>query len=130
MSIANDPQASYRQNFRNVSVTIPDSIYRAEAEDYVAKFARLLREWRRATLALSSIANKTSNNSFRQIVELGDPIVPLIISELRRHPDFLYLALQEIIDEPDIVPAASMGNPRASVEAWLNWAERTRGHAD
>lgn len=129
MPIATDPRAAYNRAFKNVSVIIPDAVYRAVAEDYVANFSQLLKEWRHATLASSFVADKTSHPAFKKIVALGDDIIPLIIRELRRHADFLYLALQEIVDEKDVVPPAAVGNPRASVEAWLRWAERTRGHA-
>ncbi len=129
MSAATDPRAAYDRTLR-VTFTIPDAVYRAVAEDYVAKFGTIVREWRRATLALSAVADKIAHPAFQRLVALGEPIVPLIISELRRHPDFLYLALQELVDEKDVVPPAAAANPRANVEAWLNWWERTRGHAD
>ena len=129
MKIAADPGAEYNRQYRTDPAGIPDAVYRAVAEDYVAEFNRLVRQWRRDTLALSFIDQKTAHVAFRGIVEMDDLAVPLILSELRRHPDFLFLALQEITGQNPVPPAA-IGNPRAMIDAWLDWGEGRMDHAD
>ena len=128
MEAAIDLRARYGRLLRSVNAEILDAVYRAAAEDYVAEFNRLLRDWRRATLALSFVNQKTEHPAFRRIVAMGDPAIPLILAELRRHPDFLFLALQEITGEP--TPLAATGNPQAMISAWLEWGEGRMDHAD
>jgi hypothetical protein len=127
VQIAIDPGAVYGHQYRTDGANILDAVYRSVAEDYVAEFNRLVHEWRRATLALSFVAQKTAHPAFRRIVAMRELALPLIVSELRRHPDFLYLALEEIAGQAQ-VPADGSRDPRMIVEAWLRWAERQ--HAD
>lgn len=128
MRTANDPRAQYARLHRDTSADIPDAVYRSVAEDYVAEFARLVRQWRHATSALSLVSQKTDHPAFRGIVGMGELATPLIILELRKRPDFLFLALKEIVGV-DQLPAGNARDPRSRVDAWLRWAER-QGHAD
>jgi hypothetical protein len=123
MIAAVDPRAVYGRPYRTANAGISDAVYRSVAEDYVAEFNRLVREWRRATLALSFVDQKINHPAFRRIVSMSELAIPLIISELRRHPDFLYLALEQIVGQQQ-VPADGAHNPRAIIDAWLRWAER------
>lgn len=123
MKAATDPRANYRRQVRTANADTSDAVYRSVAEDYVAEFNRSVSEWRRATLALSFVSQKTAHPAFRRIVRMRELAVPLIVTELQRHPDFLYLALQEIVGSEQ-VPAVGGGDPRAIAEAWIRWAER------
>ena len=128
METATDPRAEYGHQYKTASARTLDAIYRSVAEDYVAEFNRLVREWRRDTLALSFVAQKTSHASFRRIVSMGELAIPLIVTELTQRPDFLFMALQEITGG-DQAAAVTPRSPQAMVDAWLRWAERN-GHAD
>ena len=130
MIAAADPRAAYNRTYKNYSFTVPDAIYRSVAEGYIARFNELLKEWRSATTVLSFVAQKKAHPSFSKMVELGDTVIPLIIHELRIHPDFLNLALEEIVKEENVAPNLVAGIPRANVDAWIRWFERTDGHAD
>lgn len=63
------------------------------------------------------------HHSFREIIQSGERVVPLIASELRRRPSFLFLALEDITGE-DPVPDEARGNLKATVSAWLAWLRR------
>lgn len=92
--------------------------------DYVSKFYLHLAQWRDETAFLSTLDDKLQNAHFQAILGLGRAILPLIIDELQRHPDFLFLALNSLAPESDVI--AFKGSPSETIEAWLRWAERTR----
>jgi hypothetical protein len=58
--------------------------------------------------------------SYQAIVAMGQRVGPLIAAELRRDPSFIFLALEDITGA-DPVDDASMGNLRATTDAWLKW---------
>ncbi len=103
-----------------------DAIYRARANDFVDRFNRLVYEWRIETMFKSQIKDKMENPVFRQIIDMGEPIIPLIISELKHKYDFLFLALHAITKE-NPVPVSARGRIPEIIDAWLAWAAR-RGH--
>ena len=86
-------------------------------------FGRLTRQWREETAGFSSPARITSNQAYLSIIALGQPVVPLILAELRDHGGFWYPALTAITGG-NPVPASAMGNPRLMKDAWLNWGQR------
>lgn len=94
--------------------------YAPSEEDYVEVFARLLRLWRYHTLYTSSSDEIFSRPEFRQIVAMGDKVVPLILSEMAQSPDHLIAALPLITGE-DPVPAACRGNFEEMARCWNNW---------
>ena len=63
---------------------------------------------------------------YQQIIALGKPALPLILRELRRHPQHWFWALHVLSGE-DPVPRESAGQFRAMIEAWLAWG-KSRGH--
>lgn len=95
----------------------------AKQEDYIQRFYRLLDKWRAETLHSSFFQQKIEHPSFRQIVEIGRPTIPLILDDLRVTPSFLFFALQLITgDNP--VPPHLRGNVRAAVDMWIEWGNR------
>ena len=109
-----------------ISATPPaHDMYSAAQEDYFARFHRLLGQWRAQTLYSSFIEEKVQHPAFRQIVEMKEDAIPLILKEIETRQDFLYLALG-IITGQDPVPANDRSNPKAAVDAWLAWGEREK----
>ncbi len=78
---------------------------------------------------MSFVNDKISHRAFRQVVNMGELVIPLIIAELRRRSDFLFLALDEIVPE-EVASISAVGNASARVDAWIRWYDRTGGHAD
>lgn len=99
--------------------------YSPSDEDYVGVFLRLLRTWRHKTLTESSTDKILLHDEFRQIVELGEKVIPLIVDEIRIHPDHLMAALLLITDE-DPVPEAARGDFLEMANAWIAWYDRRR----
>lgn len=102
--------------------------YRPHAIDYVSQFHRILMQWRIETAVKSRVEERIASPAFAKIVKIGWPVVPLILSELRTRPDFLFLALHHITNENPL-SEEDRGHPRRMVNAWLAWGAR-RGYLD
>ena len=83
-------------------------------------FKLLAEKWKRETAILSSVTKKLRHPAYRDIVALGEDVVPLILTELARRPDHWFAALEEITRE-NPVPTADRRNFARAVEAWVKW---------
>lgn len=90
-----------------------------------AEFEALARDWKEQSRYLSSPIQIAMLPTYQRIIGMGRPVVPLIIEDLRREPDFWFWALRAITGE-DPVRAEDRGDLEAMTKAWLNWA-RERG---
>ena len=106
------------------SLTRPtQDVYPESHEDDFARFHRLLDQWYTQTIYSSFIDEKIQHPAFRQIVDIDEDAIPLILKEITVRPSFLYLALQMITgDNP--VPQHDRDNPRAAIDAWIEWGNR------
>lgn len=91
-------------------------------ESLKAKFDRLASRWRTDTLVVSTVQAMTLHPAYQEIVGMGPEAVPLLLSELRRHPDHWFPALRAITGV-DPVPTADRGNIKRMTEAWLTWGK-------
>lgn len=88
-----------------------------------AQFDAALERWQ-VDMAFDSLPDEMKGHeSFREVVQQGSKVVPLIAARLRRSPSFLFLALEEILGE-DPVPEEAYGNLQATVSSWLQWLQR------
>jgi hypothetical protein len=106
--------------------TRTDKTYAKHKIDYVDQFHALVRRWRLETSFSSSVTKKLKNGSFERIIQMGPPVIGLIVGELRKKRDFLFMALPFLVPDEDIVPEKAKGNPHEMIEAWLNWADRNK----
>lgn len=83
-------------------------------------FQELKETWRNETWFISSIKKRTSHPSYLKIIGLGLPALPLIFAELRREPDYWFLALEAITRED---PAPNAESLQQLVSGWLAWAK-------
>jgi hypothetical protein len=60
--------------------------------------------------------------AYREIISLGAPVVPLLLAELKRDPDFWFVALREITKE-DPVLEDSAGKVEEMARAWVAWGK-------
>jgi hypothetical protein len=87
------------------------------------RFRRLEAAWDAATAHLSSTTKIVSHPAFREIVGLGEAVVPLMLRDLQERPRLWVWALPEITGA-DPVPASDGGNIAKMAEAWLRWGRR------
>src|SRR5260370_34023296 len=74
-----------------------------------ARFRELVRQWKEATVFLSSVHDMVGHPAYLQIIGMGKEALPLLVDELRREPDHWFVALQAITGTNPI-PAAVQGN--------------------
>ncbi|WP_324752101.1 hypothetical protein [Roseovarius sp. Pro17] len=99
--------------------------YAPSTPDYTTKFYSHLKRWRYETLTSSSADVIVKNQAFRDIVDMGDVILPLIISELRKRPDFLIVAMALITGQNPAKPS-QLGDIKAMSQAWIDWYDYQR----
>jgi hypothetical protein len=89
------------------------------------RFQDLVRQWKEATLFLSSITDMAMHHAYQQIIGMGRDALPLLFEELRREPDHWFWALQAITGV-NPVPIQERGDTTKMTQAWLAWAEQQR----
>ena len=87
-----------------------------------SRFRQLESIWTAETGFLSSYTEIVQHPSFKQIIGLGKPVVPLMLKDLEERPRLWVWALPEITDA-NPVPADDAGNIAKMTEAWLRWGK-------
>jgi len=87
------------------------------------KFSRLANEWRRGRGMSSSLKKLMAHPAYVEIISLKAPVVPYILAELERKPDWWFTALQEITKEDPVSPR-SRGRLNEMAIDWLRWGRR------
>lgn len=85
-----------------------------------AHFRSLVKRWKNDTETDSSIVRMIRHPAYQEIIGMGEPVVPLLLAELQREPDFWFAALQKITGA-DPVPKASAGRIDEMAKAWIDW---------
>src|SRR5262249_3165463 len=89
------------------------------------RFRQLVKRGKKETEHLSVIGRMVKHPAYQEIVALGPAVVPLLLAELRREPDFWFPALRAITQEnPE--PPESVGKVEEQAAAWLEWG-RAKG---
>ena len=92
--------------------------------DLTVRFNELVAEWKLASRHMSNSAQMAMLRPYQQIIGLGWPVVPMLLSELRREPDHWFWAL-EMIAQQNPVGEASLGHIQAMGDAWIEWGVDT-----
>ena len=82
------------------------------------RFAALAESWRTETLLESSMTRMAMHRAYQQIIGLGYAVVPLILAELEREPNYWFWALTSITGED---PAAGEDTLEGATACWLTW---------
>ena len=77
-------------------------------EDIEAQFHRLVAQWRADTLVLSDPSKIMGHPAMREIIALGEDVVPFILRDLREKPSLLVWALSEISGENLAQPSLNL----------------------
>ena len=97
-----------------------------DSKSFEPRFRALVREWKRDTEAQSSVARMTRHPAYRQIIDLGEEAIPLLLLELKRSPDFWFAALRSLTGA-DPVPKEAAGKIKLMARAWIEWG-REKGY--
>jgi hypothetical protein len=90
------------------------------AETVEERFRRLEATWRAEVGHLSSYTAIVNHAAFREIISLGEAVVPLMLRDLEKRPQLWVWALPEITGA-DPVPPGDGGKIANMTEAWLGW---------
>jgi hypothetical protein len=90
------------------------------------RFRRLEAVWTAETGFLSSYTDIVEHPAFREIIGLGEVVVPLMLRDLEERPRLWVWALPEITGT-NPVPPEDAGNIARMSDAWLRWG-RERGY--
>src|SRR5882724_417694 len=85
-----------------------------------ATFHVLARQWKEACGLMSSTSAMVAHPAYQAVIELGPPVVPLLLRELEREPVHWFEALKAITGEDPVSPK-DWGNIPAMASAWLAW---------
>ena len=84
------------------------------------RFRRLETIWNAETGYLSSYTDIVEHAAFKEIVGLGDSVVPLMLHDLEERPQLWVWALPAITGA-NPAPPEDAGNISKMSEAWLRW---------
>ena len=90
------------------------------------RFIELANRWHDETDHLSSPSRIIDNDTYREIISMGEPVIPLILQDLQERGGNWYPALR-ILSDADPVPAEVRGEVPKMKEAWLSWG-RDKGY--
>jgi hypothetical protein len=85
-------------------------------------FIRLAEQWRRETLAMSSLTDMVLHPAYYQIIGMGPVALPWILRELQQSGGHWFLALRAITRENPVAPQ-DRGKVNKMAAAWLKWGE-------
>ena len=91
------------------------------------RFQELADRWEEETFFLSRSDRAIAHPVHQEIINLGRPVVPLILERMSSQGGHWYEALQQITGEDPISPA-DYGDIAAMQNSWLQWGE-DRGYA-
>lgn len=94
--------------------------------DLQKTFQELAKKWRDETMGSSSPLEKIANDNYLMIIKKGvqhkEIIVPMILKELNKDPDYWFEALRLITEENPVKPE-EFNSYKLVTKAWLNWGK-------
>ena len=104
---------------------ITETIFNKTADP--ERFRELADQWENDTVLLSSSDQATEHLAYREIVNMGEPAVPLILERMQSHSGHWIQALYDITGA-DPVDVSDYGNIDAMEASWYEWG-KTNGYA-
>jgi hypothetical protein len=92
-------------------------------ESLSEKFNRLYVEWDKESCFMSSITDMINLPSYQEIINMGYPVVPLILNKLKEDPDHLFWALC-VITQENPVPYEHQGKIALMAQDWIEWGRK------
>lgn len=90
-----------------------------EQRQFKEVFDELRQQWRQDTKYLSSASQIVEHPAYQQIIELGEPMLPFILEEVRNERGHWFFALHKITGHvPDNIQNLTFAQIR---QAWLDW---------
>ena len=116
-------RSSQLQSVLNMRNEIEMYYDKPASRDIELRFYSLLTEWYNDIKFISSTTQILKHKAFREIVNMGSDVVPLIFDEIQNNPSFLFVALNEITGDNPIKKQNS-GKIRRMIEDWIEWGKK------
>ena len=84
-----------------------------------SEFETLSQHWKQDTKFLSNVATISSHPAYRSIIAMGEPVVPLILSDLKRHPGTHWFVALTAITGLNPITEEIAGQMQEMTDAWL-----------
>ena len=88
------------------------------------KFGSLSATWKEEVLYSSSVSEIVSNKSYLQIIALGEKALPLIFNEMKKQPDYWFVALSSITGGINPIKPENRGDLAKMTADWIEWASK------
>ena len=124
------PKTAFRAPTRECESVGPTPVADAPADpgERAILFGELAERWRRETGMLSSLTKKIQHPAYQKIIEMGAPVVPLILQEMRVRPAYWFAALESITKTSPIDRRSKVDLAQATA-LWLAWGKKA-GHVE
>lgn len=99
------------------------TIAKPPTETLEEKFNLLADSWQNAVAHLSSSSKRDNHPAYREIIEMGPPVVALLLRDLERTNRHWFTALSAITKANPIAPEDA-GDVRKMAQGWLNWGKQ------
>jgi hypothetical protein len=90
------------------------------AETLEQRFNRLVENWHAETAYLSNSTKIHAHPAYQEIIQIGEPAVPLLLRLMERQPDHFHHALNAITGAQP-VPREHAGNIPKIADDWVRW---------
>ena len=104
-------------------VPVKHSLADQLAETTEERFRRLAAAWQKAVAHQSSTTLRNNHPAYREIIGLGEEVVPLLLRDLEENHTHWFLLAPREITGAEPIPESAAGNVPKMVEAWLRWAK-------
>ena len=111
-----------RQVLRGLKAREPDENLPVDPAEMQKKFKQLRRKWLRQVRTMSSLEDMTADLAYLEIIALGKPLVPVLLRELLREPNYWFVALTAITGK-NVVKERHRGLLEEMAKDWLVWGE-------
>lgn len=118
-----DWEAMAKLTQKSAAYPIIESFRNGYAKSVGIWFDELAEEWKKTRSNASSLSKVVANPAYRQIISLGDSVVPLILKHLEKEPDHWFSALHEITGE-NPVSVENLGKFSEMTKAWIKWGKQ------
>ncbi len=92
-----------------------------DERQFVEEFENRANRWRLDTSFHSSLVAKFMHDDYQTIMAMGEPVIPLILSRLKRAPEPWFWALKHLAKGFDA--GVGIERPSEAAKAWMDWGK-------
>jgi len=80
-----------------------------------------VEKWKKETGGCSLTMRRYAHPAYQSILTLGEGVIPLILRELKKRPDWWFEAMKALAKTDPTKPGDNFND---AASAWLNWGKR------